>query len=365
MKEQIEKVLNNLMKSFGPEIFKNPNRFRGAILDEQIDKHQKKVRFLLCLAICDMRVFTRLLSINISTLAEEMHTEYEINKDAARIVVQAIARLHNLEEKFEPYDKKYTKKEDTVNEPIKDTPTAVKPPLPEKEDIKETKTIAVEEKIPIIKEESKEHNIKQPHAKILKNPEPQKITIKPYKVGDILHFGEYNWRILKLEENGTTTIICNEIVSKMAYHNRKIGITWERSDIRKYLNNTFYGKFSISQQRAIISTEINNPFNEKYFTHGGLSTIDRVFLLSIDEAKNYFANDTDRIAKQGKEATWWWLRSPGSHPDHAAFVYNGGSISLDGEVSVYTYGNQYGMRFIGYRVGGVRPVVVINLALAL
>ena len=349
MREHVDIALKNLMTAFGPEVFKNPQRFRGAILDEPIERYGKKVRFLLCLAICDMKVFTRLLSVNIGTLVEEMHNDYEINKEAARIIVQAIARLHNLEEKDEEPDEN----------PIEYKVEQPSQPTVPKEIIAAT---YVKELIQTEPPDIPKPEPEPPTPPVVPDlPKPISVTLKQHQVGDIINFGDYKWRILKLNNNGTALIISLGIVSKMAYHNRKIGVTWERSDIRKYLNSTFYDKFSSEQQQAIALTDIQNPFNEKYFTQGGISTVDKVFLLSIEEVRNYFKTNVDRVAKMGREATWWWLRSPGSHPDHASFVYSSGSISLDGEVSVYTYTNQKGMRFVGYRVGGVRPALVINL----
>ncbi|MCL1995586.1 MAG: DUF6273 domain-containing protein [Defluviitaleaceae bacterium] len=351
MKEQVDIVLKNLMKNFGPEIFKDPQRFRGAVLDEPIERHAKKVRLLLCLAICDMKVFTRLLSVNIGALVEEMHGDYEINKEAARIIVQAIARLHNLEER----DEEPIKQEKPIEPPIQ---TTVPKEIITTDFVKESIQIGSDES----EKELKPPPLPQPPIADEIVPQQQNtVMVKHHNIGDIINFGQYKWRILKLSNNGTALIISVEIVSKMAYHNRKIGVTWERSDIRKYLNTTFYDKFSTLQRQAITFTDIQNPFNEKYFTQGGISTVDKVFLLSIDEARKYFKTNLDRVAKIGREPIWWWLRSPGSHPDHAAFVYGSGSISLDGEVSLYSYANQNGMRFIGYRVGGVRPAMVINI----
>lgn len=364
MRTQVNKTLRNLMANFGPDIFKNPQQFKGAILDEHIDKYAKKIRFLLCLAIVDMKVFTRLLNVNISSLVEEMHTEYEINKQAAKVIVQCIASLHNLndiDENDDNEDNNEKEIEENKKEDLAKLPNVVANNI----------NVEVQKPTIIIQDEKPKEDLKtkivppqqQDKEQKQKKEPPQPIIItRKSKVGDIIHFGEHKWRVLKINDNGTALIITQEIVSKMAYHNRKIGITWERSDIRRYLNTTFLSKFTDSQQQLISVTEISNKFNEKHLTPGGHPTFDKIFLISIDEAQKLFANNIERTARQGNENSWWWLRSPGIHEDHAAFVYSGGSISLDGEVSVYTYLGQTGIRFVGYRVGGVRPAMVVNLS---
>ena len=370
LQDAIDSVLKSLMTNFGPLVFKEPHRFRGAILDEPIDYYAKKIRFLLTLAICEMKVFTRLLVVSIYELVDEMHTEYEINKDAATLVIRAISRLHNIEEKEEKEEKQNIKTEQQIN--LEQIQTKEEKPKSMKENervanlysanISTDKKIVTKTDKKVSKEEPKELKEKVGQQQVQKVTKPKEKELpKPYNAGDIIYFGQYKWRIMKVNPNNTALIITQDIISKMAYHNRQIGITWERSDMRKYLNGSFLGKFNNIEQNAIMSTEIETPFNSKYFTQGGQKTIDKVFLISIEEAKQHFSTDTDRISRFERSATWWWLRSPGVHPDHTAFVYGGGTISLDGEVSVYTYEGNKGMHFVGYRVGGVRPAMVISL----
>ena len=372
LSKTLDHVLQNLMQNFGPLVFKEAHRFRGAILDEPIDHHPKKIRFLLTLAICDMKVFSRLLTVSMYELVDEMQGEYEINRETAILVIRAVAKLHNIkderldsqpdeiqshhEEKPTSIDGKATKENERIAELYSSHVTHEVKTTKEPEPPQPEESLAARPKKSVAK--PKERTKESPKNNSNENPKSSKSTL--YKVGSIVYFGQYKWRILKINLNGTAVLITQDVLSKMAYHNRKIGVTWERSDMRKYLNGSFFSKFNHLEQKAILSTEVETGFNEKYFTQGGQRTIDKVFLLSIDEAKGYFAKDTDRVAKHERTATWWWLRSPGIYPDHAAFVYSGGSISLDGEVSVYTYENN-GMHFVGYRVGGIRPALVVDL----
>ena len=56
-----------------------------------------------------------------------------------------------------------------------------------------------------------------------------------------------------------------------------------------------------------------------------------VFLLSATDANNtaYFADNNARICQIDGEASYWWLRSPGSYNDLAA-VDDEGSVHDDG-----------------------------------
>ena len=92
-----------------------------------------------------------------------------------------------------------------------------------------------------------------------------------------------------------------------------------------------------------------NDNNPDYNTEGGNDTIDKIFLLSIAEAKNtaYFADNNSRIATNtayvagGGEigssgmrgvgaAGYWWLRSPGYDVINAAYVDGSGGVGRYG-----------------------------------
>ncbi|MDR1712956.1 MAG: DUF6273 domain-containing protein, partial [Coriobacteriales bacterium] len=61
------------------------------------------------------------------------------------------------------------------------------------------------------------------------------------------------------------------------------------------------------------------------------ATDDYVFLLSIDEAEQYFSSDSDRVAKKSDGgADGWWLRSPGNNSNNAANVNNDGNVNTNG-----------------------------------
>ena len=95
---------------------------------------------------------------------------------------------------------------------------------------------------------------------------------------------------------------------------------------------------------------IPNPRNASWGTEGCKDTPDRVFALSIDEARKLFADDEDMMAavtpyakkggsdvyknyklRNGEGPGWWWLRSPGFLSHSAALVLIVGVVYESGD----------------------------------
>lgn len=170
--------------------------------------------------------------------------------------------------------------------------------------------------------------------------------LKNPKVGDEIYFGTQNgqyiwWKVLRTQDR-MAFIISSYNICTMPYHHSGGKITWENCTLREWLNNDFIsGYFTPAEQSRIIPCKLNNDNNPEYKTPGGIPTTDKVFLLSIHEAKTIFPNDQARANGSG-----WWLRSPGL-PSNAACVDN------DGEVA--TIGNRVDGNY------GVRPAMWIQL----
>jgi len=107
--------------------------------------------------------------------------------------------------------------------------------------------------------------------------------VKPIPVppGGKIQFGGYDWFALD-KQDGKTLIITEKVIDKRPYHHEETEITWETSDMRKYLNGEFYDSFSEADRARIIEVTNENPDNPWYGTSGGNQTTDRIFLLSID-----------------------------------------------------------------------------------
>ena len=184
-----------------------------------------------------------------------------------------------------------------------------------------------------------------------------------YKIGETIEFGNYpqeedgtekpiEWIVMKKEGN-QVLLLSKYVLDAKPYNEEVEEVTWETSDIRKWLNNEFYTTAFNKAEKAKIQTSlIKNEDNSEYGTSGGNDTEDKVFLLSEKEAETLFSNDKKRIAKateyaeesgvygNEEKAAWWWLRSPGHWSD--------GWVYRDGD-------------YVSSSVDGVRPALHLNL----
>ena len=126
-------------------------------------------------------------------------------------------------------------------------------------------------------------------------------------------------------------------------HIENKNVTWEKCSLRQWLNSSFYNEcFSVEEKKIIKDTIIFNEDNYKYGTAGGNITVDKIFLLSIDEVELYFIDDNDRCVD-----SWWWLRSPGENLCYAADVDYDGTIVSNGDS-------------VNDEEGGVRPALYLK-----
>jgi len=191
-----------------------------------------------------------------------------------------------------------------------------------------------------------------------------------YKVGKTIEFGNYpqdkdgtekpiEWIVMKNEGN-QVLLLSKYVLDAKPYNEEFEKVTWETSDIRKWLNNEFYTTaFNKTEKAKIQASLIKNEDNSEYGTSGGNDTEDKVFLLSEKEAETLFSNEEERIAKATEYAeksgvydeekgAWWWLRSPG--------FGSRGAAEVDSDGWVYRVGN-----LVYIRPDGVRPALHLNI----
>ena len=198
--------------------------------------------------------------------------------------------------------------------------------------------------------------------------------IKDLSKAEIITFGLYEqdnntsngaeqieWIVLD-KKGGKALVISKYALDCQPYNEEYASVTWEESDIRAWLNDDFYNTaFSESERSEIETTYVVNDDNAEYGTDGGNDTSDKIFLLSIAEAEEYFSSDEARECEPTKYAVaegayensddgncWWWLRSPGSNSDRAADILTYGGV-LD-------YGN-----YVDFGDDAVRPALWIDL----
>ena len=205
------------------------------------------------------------------------------------------------------------------------------------------------------------------------------IRINTAEVGDYILFGTYEqdnntvngkedieWLVLAKEDERLL------VISKFALDCREFNsvfkaTTWEECSLRKWLNNDFINKsFSPKEKTMILETLLSDDINSDYGTYPGQDTLDKVFLLSIAEAEQYFSTDQSRICiatdyaeaqgapilgHDGMNACYWWLRSPGYS------MYSGGHSKFAAEVG--TWGEVRSDGDLAHADGSVRPALWI------
>ncbi len=190
-------------------------------------------------------------------------------------------------------------------------------------------------------------------------------------VGSVIRFGFYEqdnngsngreeveWIVLD-KENGRILVISRYALECVHFNESNFKRPWKRSDIRSWLNDGFYNvAFSADLQDYICTT--TNYTN----ADSGRETEDRLFLLSDEEAMEYFESDEERMcvptayaaahglktsnvySVDGRDTCYWWLRSEADDPEKALAVLNNGTI---GGMSKYS------------PILAVRPVMWIDL----
>lgn len=155
------------------------------------------------------------------------------------------------------------------------------------------------------------------------------------------------WRILK-EDNGVAFLLCDSIIANHRFDDSSNN--YKESEIRAWLNETFYSTAFTDLQQAIIKTTLvdnsASSTGESENQYACENTNDKVFLLSYSEVTSSaygFTSDVDRIkqtsdyvrANYGYMVTdgsyygngWWWLRLP-----NVPYSYIARGVSHDGSV---------------------------------
>lgn len=140
----------------------------------------------------------------------------------------------------------------------------------------------------------------------------EKRWIRDAKLGSVVKFGKKQWIVLD-RQNGKALLSLYMADNKHPFHDEKKEVTWENCSLRHYLNNEFMTEsFNKEEQEIISATKVINEKNSEYGTDGGNDTVDRLYLLSENEYKQY----KKRLKDKAKTMR---LRTPGR--DTTATVY--------------------------------------------
>lgn len=187
---------------------------------------------------------------------------------------------------------------------------------------------------------------------------------KKVKVGDTLTIGHYpqtsagtdntpiEWIVLDIQDD-QALVISKYALDNPLYNIEYTDVTWETCTLRTWLNNDFINTaFSPKEQDAILQTICINDVevdwkaimeadghgdeeDKEAKSAGFRDTLDKVFLLSCDEAGKYFTSNKSRMVVptsyaiangvNGNGTCSWWLRSHGPESPSAAYVGDDGA----------------------------------------
>lgn len=171
-------------------------------------------------------------------------------------------------------------------------------------------------------------------------------------IGDVIVFGQYKnksmeWKVLDKNQGNVLLISTQSIFSESYNTVRSKFTTWENCTLRKKLNDFYLSNtFSQTQRDRIQRTFVDNSTEQHRNMYGKIGsqpdTDDYVFLLSWQEANQYFPTDADRKRGRG-----WWTRSPGE--------FSGAALAV-GSDGIMTYGNG-----ASSNMEDIYPVLWLNL----
>ena len=170
-----------------------------------------------------------------------------------------------------------------------------------------------------------------PSPKPTATPTPKPTaTPKVLEIGDIVIMGTYEqdnrksngtetieWQVLDIQNN-KALLISRYVLDHVDYHTKQTSVTWESCYMRRWLNNSFIkNAFTDDEQEMILSTTVKaqkNPHLSSAPKNGiGNDTKDKIFLLNVVEAEQYFDSDWDRQCEGTEYALAQGVSSDGTY----------------------------------------------------
>lgn len=173
-------------------------------------------------------------------------------------------------------------------------------------------------------------------------------------VGDTVMFGSYEqdnnrldgpepieWQVIARKDD-SCLLISRYALDCVRFNSNDGLATWDYSSVLNWLNHTFFDEaFSQSEKTLVRRTDVSADRNPFFPSDPGEETTERLFLLSIPEAYEYFNSENDRsceptaytIAKGANVSDGkcvWWLRTSGFDASVAARVLPDGRINYCG-----------------------------------
>ena len=130
-------------------------------------------------------------------------------------------------------------------------------------------------------------------------------ALKDAAVGQTVTFGQFEtncdfdttedieWIVVKKEGNKVLLLSKMSLIS-MSYggYQQESYVSWKNSEVRNYLNGTFYYNAFTDAERKLISSTTNIPLDEE-IELGAVQTTDNIFIPSASEMCEYFYSEND------------------------------------------------------------------------
>ena len=197
------------------------------------------------------------------------------------------------------------------------------------------------------------------------------------EVGENVLFGTYEqdgrlfngkedieWIVIAKDDTSVLLISKYGLDCQRFHPYSKYGTTWEKCDLRAWLNSTFYNAaFSDEEQQQIVSSVCTPEMNPTTSVDPGNETTDKVFVLSAVETSYYLPTDLVRRCRPTAYALangvmdydgfcWWWTRTPGATSSQVVCVNDDGAIGRGKYAGYDMYYSKYAVRpSIRVRIG--------------
>ena len=199
-------------------------------------------------------------------------------------------------------------------------------------------------------------------------------TIAAAGEGETVAFGTYEtdgdeengaeplqWLVLSNRDD-MVTLIAQQSVAGMRFHFNNGETSWAECSLRSWLNGTFFTTaFDQNEADFVCKNYIATPANPDFPSAPGEATVDKVYLLSLNEALTYFKKAGDRkltctpasypdTYTDDSDNCCWWLRTSGARLESAVGVDASGQVMT---VGYDCYKNDQ---------IGVRPVISVDIS---
>ena len=199
-------------------------------------------------------------------------------------------------------------------------------------------------------------------------------TIAAAEEGDIVTFGTFEtdgnedngaeplrWVVLRNRDD-LVTLTTEQSIAGMRFHFNAGMTSWAESSLRSWLNGTFFTTaFDVTEADFVCKNYITTPANPDFPSPVGEATVDKVYLLSMNEALTYFRKVGDRkltctpasypdTFTDDSDNCCWWLRTSGARLESAMGVDPSGQVMT---VGYDCYKNDQ---------IGVRPVIAVDIS---